>query len=193
MPNLRDFTLNFVGNDEHTLAVDGDFFHIMSASAPLQISFDNGPLVTRNAGQSQTVRDKFRRIRIMSLVPQIVVLACGFDRLEDNRAEIAAVNVAATVEAGNQNISLPAVSVGAGLTVQVAPSNLARKALLVQASFNNDPAIIPLIGGADVTAIKGVECIAGAGLPPIETTASVWCHNPGAAAVVIRCLEINKI
>lgn len=193
MANLRDFALNFVGGDEHTLTVDGDFFRIISGSGPLLISFDNGPFVTRGPGQTQKTRQPFNRVRLQSAIPQSIVLACGFDELIDAAPVINGLAVQATIAKGNQNISLPAVVVGAGLTVQIAPANVKRQQLFVQGSFGNDPAIFPLIGGIDVDASKGIECPAGAGLPSIDTTAAVYCHNPGAAAVTIRCLEVNKL
>jgi hypothetical protein len=193
MANLRDFSLNFVGGDEHTLTVDGDFFRIISGAGPLLLSFDNGPFVTRVPGQTQKTRQAFNRVRIQSPVPQAVVLACGFDELIDSVPVINGLTVQATIAGGNQNISLPAVVVGAGQTLLIAAANIKRLQLFVQGSFANDPATIPLIGGIDVDAAKGIECMAGAGLPPLGTTAAVYCHNPGAADITIRCMEVNKL
>jgi len=193
MANLRDFNLNFLGGDEQTHTIDGDFFRVVSASAPLQISFDNGPFVTRIVGQAQKTRQPFNRVRIKSAVAQVVSLAIGFDELLDNTAVIAGLTVNTLMAIADQNISLPAVVVGAGLTVQIAGANVKRRGIFIQSSFANDPAIIPLIGGADVTALKGLECMTGAGLPVIETTGAIYCHNPGAAAVTIRAFEINKV
>ena len=183
---LRDFTLTFAGGDQQIIKAKGNFFRILETTTPITISVDGGVFVEREQGQAQF--GDFETLIIKSAAAQSIVLTAGIGQLVDNRT---AVSVAVTTDLDPGTvINNPAeVSVAAGATSLILAANANRHRAVVQSAFANDPAIIARVGGATVNATSGLELTAGAGLPPWATTAAIYCHNPGAAAIVLMCVE----
>lgn len=188
--HLRDYPLHFLGNDEWRQGIDGDFVRIVDATADVYLSFDGGPWVKRAKGQAQ--QGFYSQLAVKSLVAQSVLIVAGFGDMDDNRAAVT-VNVATALDPGNSIINGADVVVGAGLTVQVCAGNAARKDIILRGASTNPANIFPRIGGLGVGAASGVELGSGEGLPPWETTAAIYCHNPGAVAIKIQYVENQKI
>jgi len=187
---IRDYKLTFAGGETWELKMAADFFRILSATAPLLVSLDNGPFVTREIGQAQ--QEPFSSIRVQSTVAQNVVIAAGKGGVTDNRQNINVI-ATATIDPANTLENSGDVTVGAGLTVQIAAGNIIRKKIFVQSAFTNDPAILARIGNAGVDANSGLIIQAGQSMPLEDITAAVFCHNPGASDIKICVAEFTKV
>lgn len=188
--SIRDYPLNFAGGETQELDVDGNFFRITEASGAVWISLDSGQFVKREVGQSQ--RTLYGQIRVKSEIAQSVRIAAGTGDLTDNRQEVD-VTVNTGLDPGNSLVQGGDVTVLPGVSALVAAGNANRKGIIIQSSYANDPAIVARIGGATVAAGNGIELAAGVGLPEIETTAAVYCYNPGGTAIKVCYVENEKL
>lgn len=188
--SIRDYPLNFLGNDTWEQDIDGDFFRITEADGPVFVSLDSGPFVKREVGQAQ--RTQYNQLRIKSTIAQTVRISAGTGELTDNRQDVT-VNVSTGLDPGNNLLNAGDVTIPAGASAIVAAGNAKRKGIIIQASYTNDPAIVARVGNAAVNAGSGIELAAGVGLPEIETTAAVYCFNPGTTAIKVCYVENEKL
>lgn len=188
--SIRDYPLNFLGGDTWEQDIDGDFFRITEAAGPVFVSLDSGPFGKREVGQAQ--RTKYGQLRIKSIIAQTVRISAGSGDLTDNRQDVT-VNVETGLDPGNNLLNAGDVTILAGVSGIVAAGNANRKGIIIQASYTNDPEIVARIGNAAVNAISGIELAAGVGLPEIETTAAIYCFNPGATPIKVCYVENEKL
>ena len=186
MMKIRDYSLTFVGGDTQSLQVAGNFFRVLEAANAIQVEFDDSPKVTREEGQAQI--GDYTSIRITSAAPQSIRVSAGFGNVTDNRQTV---NVAVTTNLDPAAVvnDITEVTVAAGATALVLAANVDRKRCMFQSSMNNDPTIIARLGGATVSATKGLEFVAGVSTPHFMSTAAYYVHNPGAAAIKIMVYE----
>lgn len=189
--SLSDNTFTFVGGESQQIHAVGRYLRVRESTSPIYISINGGSELKRERGEQIDLGEKYRELRIFvrSVVAQSVHLISSADRQDDNR-NTNVVTATATVESGNDNQHLAKVSVGPGVSAQIAGPNASRKSLRV--SLLSDVVGYVTIGKSGVTATSGGTLEAGM-VDYIDTTGALYAFNPNAVAVDVWSMEINKL
>jgi hypothetical protein len=169
-----------------TLAVPGDFFHIFAAADPLEIGFDEGKRDAVEKGVGARVY--YERIELYSATSQTVRVYLGFGYVTDSRASVNA-TINTTIAPANTNTQLAEVSVPAGGSAKIADANADRKELRVSIKSTETGGVY--LGDATIANNEGGWLEAGM-VDYIATQAETWAFNPGAAAVIVSALDLER-
>lgn len=184
MSNIKygDYRLNLAAGIPQQLTVEGDYWQIIEASAPITLEFDQGGRLNRERGSGGP--GNYRIVRVLSAVDQTAVLALGRTNgmaPYDSRAVFGG-TVLASLNLPTVNPSLDDLAIAAGATVMVLAADPDRVAGLVQL-LEAAPGPVR-IGDSTVSASRGLP------LQPDDTYVSaggpaVWVHNPNGVAVTV--------
>lgn len=185
--NMRAYPLTLSAGVERKLNVEGDYFHVLEAADPVQLSFDEDKYLTLARGVGGSF--SYESIRFLSDTSQTITIVLGFGTFADYRASVNA-TVNTTIAPANLNSELPEVTVPAGNSAKLADANADRKELRV-AIKSSEPGGVYL-GSATVADNTGGWLEPGM-VDYVATEAEVWAFNPGASAVIISALDLERV
>lgn len=189
------------------LPPEADFYHILQAASPVYLSVNHEKEVTRDQGQGQTFNNataidgnvrlnragnsrRIQSLSVRSTIAQTVVVVVGPGSFTDTRAQLTA-TVNTVENPANQNVPLAEVSVGAGLTVMLAAADATRQALRVGVKSSEANGVY--IGDATVgAAIQGGYVEEGSA-DYVASEAAIYAYNPGAGAITVNLLKMNRV
>jgi len=186
---LRDFTRTIGAGEERTINVEGDYYHVVSASSDVMLSFDDGAYITRSKGMGGNV-EPYKIMKIKSIAAQTVVVALGSGSLSDSRATFGGVlNV--TVEPSNLNTPLAEISIGAGATVLLAAADATRKELRVGVRSNQPDGVY--VGDIATGAVTQGGFIEAGSVDYISSEAAIYAYNDGSLPVIVNLLDLKRV
>lgn len=187
---MRDYKRPLKADKEEQIVVSGDYFHVVSALAAVQLQFDDGDWITRQVTMGMPVAP-YRKVRIRSAVDQTVNIALGFTgggtTPLDGRATMAS-EVPNASDMPTERPTEPDLVVAAGDTVQVLPDDPARISALIQ--VDADAVGLVRVGDSAVGPAQGLKVYPD-DAAVARGRAEVWVHNPQASPVSLSIIKEN--
>lgn len=185
--SMRDYKFTLAAGQERSLNVQGNWFHVLQATGTVKIRFDDGVQIDRGEGQGGS--RSYQKVSVYSSIAQTVVLSLGVGMETDSRATVNA-TINTTIEPTDTLTPRAEVSIGAGATVLLAAANANRKELRL--GIKSTEANGVYIGNVGVGAVTPGGYIEEGSIEYVGTEAAVYGYNPGAAAVVVNVLELER-
>jgi len=191
---LRDYSRSLGAGGESVVKVKGNYYHVVSAISPVQLSFNDGAFITREQGVGGSVGD-YTEVRVKSVVAQTVTVAFGTGVLNDSRAVVsisipAGTEINAEIQPATLNEPKALKSIGAGATVLLSAANADRLELRVGVKATEAGGVY--IGDVNVAAGTEGGWLELGSIDYLATSAAVYAYNPGAAAVNVNLLEFTR-
>ncbi len=192
--SLADYEITFAGAGQQPISLHrgSRFIRILEADSDVYIKVGSRSEIKRTVGQQIDLgveNDGATQAVIRSAIAQTVTLVVSTNRQDDDRANInATINTA--IEPGNDNQHLPKVTVGAGVSLQIAAANANRKSLRV--AMASDEVGPVSLGKAGIIADQGGLLEPGM-VDYIDTAGVLYARNDNASAVDVWVMEINKL
>lgn len=183
---MDDYNLALSAGVEQSREVNGDFFHVVSATNDIEVRFDDGKWMTRARGMGGRVY--YSRISVRSATSQNIVLSLGFGYATDSRATVNA-TITAPVQPAAFNIPLTDVSVGAGAQVLLEAAVATRLELVVGVASTEANGV--RIGDNTVAANKGALVEPGQQVA-FASNAALYAFNPGAGAINVTLTSMRS-
>lgn len=188
---MQDYTIVSDGVTEQSLTVEGDYFHVQSlgiAGNSVKLRFDDGPALTRFQGQGN--RRVYKRVTVVAVAADTVVLQLGYGYATDTRSTITAGSITAPIQPGLHNPALPAVTVGAGAQASLDAADASRLELGVGVDSTQPNGVF--VG--DNTAANNVGLLVEPGqVIFIASVAQIFAFNPGAAGVKVTLMKTRSV
>lgn len=182
----RDLTITLTANVPVYFNVSGDFIHVRTASADVQIGTDGGKVVSYSAGE--TVISPFGGFEIVSATTQQVTLIYGEGEFSGT-AVTASIPADLAIEKGDTLNTGTKVSALAAAATQIQGSNASRKSLTIRTLSTAGTTLF--VGASGIAANQGLPLEPGDALT-LDTTAAVFVYNGSGSAVDVYYLEVDK-
>lgn len=140
-------------------------------------------------GVTLDVPQAFDRLEITSPTTQVVALIASFGEVKDRRFALPGSALPVNALGGTLSETADAaapVSVGAGLSVQVAAANASRQQVLVRNTSVTDSIYIR----SDAAASESAIVIPANSTYFAEITSAVFCYNPSGSAINVYVSEV---
>lgn len=183
---MDDHSFTLAAGVEQSREVNGDFFHVVTATSAFEIRFDDGKWMTRNQGQGGRVY--YSRISVRSTGSQSVVMSLGFGYATDARSTVNA-TITAPIQPAALNVPLTDVSVGAGLQVLLEAAVATRLELLVGVASTEANGV--RIGDNTAAAAKGLLVEPGQSVA-FASSAAIYAFNSGAGAINVTLTSMRS-
>ena len=189
--NFRTYPLTLEAGKELQFAVQGDFYAVVKADSPFEITFDeSNRILEAEQGTGGRFPGWYSNVKVKSGTAQTVYLVLGFGEFWDNRAS-ASFTVNATVEPANKITPLAEVSVPAGGSAQLAVADATRKELRVGIKADQPGGVY--LGDVNVGALTPGGFIEEGGTDYITTESAVYAYNAGADPVVVHVVSLERV
>lgn len=186
---MRDYKFTLQPGVERSLNVEGNWFHVGTATGAVEINFDEGAYILREQGQGGS-RD-YRRVSVRSSTAQTVTLALGHGQEFDARASVSA-NLAVTVEGANSGLAPQAFTLIPGQNFGVA-ANADRTEIAIKNPSRNAGSVW-LAGVYFGDDNRGFELEPGESII-LSSTSEIRFRNPSTATanIDISYAEFTKV
>jgi hypothetical protein len=166
------------------------FLTVLEASAPFQVSFDNGPRSDIEQGITLRTYADFNRLEFINQTGDEITIKVGFGRgdVQDARLVISGAVNSKNISPGVFDTGAPVACANAATTALAAADGNRRELIL---ACDEDAAAKVYIGGsAGAGAGEGLPLAPGQSLT-LETAAAVYCRNDTGAAVAVAVAELG--
>ena len=188
---MNDYKARLEIGQKVSFDVHGDTFHVITATSPVYIQFNDGSIITRTQGVGGTT-EQFTKVTLYSEVAQDVVMSLGKGSVFDSRSNISGVNIQTSIEVANVNKSKPLLAVAPGTTVLVSAADATRKELRIGVKSDNLDGIF--FGDNTTTSGNEGAWIEVGGVEYITTEGAVHAYNPHPTeTITLNVLEVKRV
>jgi len=187
---ISDYKMTLGANAPQSVTVNGNAFHVIKATSPIHVSFNEGKELERTQGMGGTAPSSYTKVTIRSEVPQNITIALGDGTIFDSRSNISA-TLNTTIAPANINQALPSVVVGAGLTVLLAGANASRKELRIGVSGTNASGIH--FGDINTGAVNQGGFIDVGSVEYVTSEGAIYAYNPSGSAVTVNLVDMRRV
>lgn len=166
------------------------FLTVLEASAPFEVSFDNGPRSDIEQGITLRTYADFNRAEFINPNGDEITIKVGLGRgdVQDARLVISGAVNSKTISPGVFDTGAPVACANAAATALAAADGNRRELIMVN---DQDAAGAVYIGGSAGAGVgEGLPLAPGQSLT-LETAAAVYCRNDTGAAVAVAVAELG--
>lgn len=180
--------LTIAANGSDSVNRAANFVTCLSANAPFEVAFDNGPRAHFEAGLTYSPANGFHRVHVYNTTGAalIVQLAFGRGNIRDSRLTLSG-SIASRPEVPDTFTSGAPVAAVNGAVTQLAALSVLRSELIL---VNEGAGLVYIGGDAAALAGEGVPLNIGASLV-LTTQAAVYARNDSGAAVNVAVASLE--
>ena len=181
----REITITLVADAGVSFNVSGDYIHVKTLTAVVEVSRNNSGFTQMN--QDETLTGSFSTFTIKSTSAQTVTIQYGTGEFKGRNVSVVG-NITVAKDVPSSVLELAKVSVSPLGTVELSAANTARAALRI--SVLSDEVGPVFIGSSGVGANEGGPIDIGV-TDYLETTGAVYAYNPHpTVAVDVYLMEV---
>jgi len=187
---MTDYPASLTAGATSTFNVQGNSFHVVTATSPIHISFDDSKEIQRHQGMGGTSTEPYYKVTVRSEVAQNITIALGSGSIFDSRANISA-TLNTTIAPANINEALGSITVNAGSAIKLVSANADRKELRIGIKSDNDEGLY--FGDINIGVTKQGGFIEVGGVEYVTSEGAIYAYNPSASDVTVNLLDMRRV